>query len=95
MDIEWDAEKDAANRAKHGVSLAEAAALDWNVGLTTQDVRKYYGEMRHIRYALLNGRLHSCVFTDRTGAIRIISLRKSNRREIKKYGPAPTNTDDQ
>ena len=28
MDLEFDAEKDAANRAKHGVSLADAVSFE-------------------------------------------------------------------
>ena len=33
MEIEFDPAKDAANLAKHGVSLALAERLDWNAAL--------------------------------------------------------------
>lgn len=38
-----------------------------------------------IGYALMGDRLYCVVFTDRGEIRRIISLRKANNREIKKY----------
>jgi uncharacterized protein len=39
MDIEFDPVKDASNQAKHGVSLALAAELDWDAALVWVDAR--------------------------------------------------------
>lgn len=86
MEIEWDEEKDAQNRAKHGLALADAAQLDWAVGRDIQDGRADYGEIRFVRYAMLDLRLHVCVYTMRGDSRRIISLRKANNREILNYG---------
>jgi uncharacterized protein len=90
MEFEWDEQKDAANRAKHGVGLEEAARMDWIVGTTVADGRFEYGEERFRRYAVLGGRLFVCVFTLRDGRFRIISLRKANSREAKRYGAPQT-----
>ena len=86
MECDWDESKDAANRAKHGVSLAQAVRLDWTRGKDVMDLRADYGEDRIIRYARLDARLFACVYTVRSGRLRIISLRKANRREIRDYG---------
>jgi uncharacterized DUF497 family protein len=86
MEFEWDEGKDAANRAKHGVSLAEAARLDWEKGGEEMDDRNCYGEIRMVRHALLDGRLHVCVYTLRNHIYRIISLRKANEREKVRHG---------
>ena len=86
MEFEWDDGKDAANRAKHGVSLGQAVRLEWKEGRDIQDSRFDYGETRVTRYALLDGRLHVCVFTTRKEVRRIISLRKANERESIAYG---------
>ena len=94
MEFEWDAGKDAANRQVHGVALADAVRLDWARGTTLRDDRHDYGEPRWIRYTLLEQRLYSCVFTARAGVLRIISLRKSSSREIRKYGTATSKTND-
>jgi uncharacterized DUF497 family protein len=39
MDLEWDAAKDAENRRKHGLSLADAARLDWSASPVVPDLR--------------------------------------------------------
>jgi uncharacterized protein len=51
MRIEFDPAKDAANLAKHGVSLALAAELDWEAALVRVDDRFEYAELRVITLA--------------------------------------------
>jgi uncharacterized protein len=94
MAFEWDDGKDAANRAKHGVSLADAVRLDWDRATVIPDHRRDYGEARQTAFAELDGRLMACAFTERGGAVRIISLRKCNNREIRKYGTSQPSTAD-
>ncbi len=85
MDITFDAAKDVANIAKHGVSLALARDLEWNTLRGKPDVRCEYGEVRTIGYAILMDRLYCVVFTERGEVSRIISLRKANPREVRDY----------
>jgi uncharacterized protein len=85
MEMAFDCRKDAANVAKHGVSLADARRLDWDTLWAMGDRRRSYGEDRMIGYALMGDRLFCVVFTDRHGVRRIISLRKANNREIARY----------
>ncbi len=85
MRIEFDSAKDAANRAKHGVSLALAAELDWETALVWVDERFDYGEARMIALAPKTGTLYYVAFVDRASTRRIISLRRANRREVKHY----------
>ena len=86
MDFEWDEAKDAANRAKHGVGFDFARELQWEDARPEKDVRAEYGEDRFIIYAYREARLYACVFTLRQERIRIISLRKANKREERDYG---------
>ena len=51
MRIEFDPAKDAANLAKHGISLALAAELDWEAALVWVDDRFEYDELRLIALA--------------------------------------------
>jgi uncharacterized DUF497 family protein len=83
--VEYDPAKDASNQAKHGLSLAEAEKLDWDAGLTLPDRRRPYGEERYVAIAPLAVRLYVAIFTERAGKLRIISLRRANRRESKRY----------
>lgn len=85
MRIEFDAEKDGANRENHGVSLGEAALLDWTAAFVKEDSRKDYGEKREIGYGPIGNRLYCVVFVRRHDVFRIISLRKANRREVQAY----------
>jgi uncharacterized DUF497 family protein len=85
MRIEFDAAKDASNQEKHGLSLALAAALDWDEALVWVDERFAYGELRMIALAPETGVLYYVAFVERGDARRIISLRKANRREVKHY----------
>ncbi len=81
----FDSAKDAANLAKHGVSLALAAELDWEAALVWIDERFEYNEPRMIPLAPRNDILYYMAFLDRGEARRIISLRRANRREVKHY----------
>ena len=88
MEIEFDADKDAVNVEKHGVSLADASQLEWETLWAMEDRRREYGERRMIGYAVMGERLYCVVFTERSDAYRIISLRKANNREIRFYAEA-------
>lgn len=85
MYITFDPAKDAANLAKHGVSLAQAAQLEWASALIWPDVRGAYGEPRQRALALLGERLYFAALVDRADGRRVISLRKANNREIIRY----------
>jgi uncharacterized DUF497 family protein len=85
MQIELDPDKDRANHAKHGVSLALAVELDWEAALVWVDDRFEYNETRMIALAPKTGILYYVAFVDRGEVRRIISLRRANRREVKRY----------
>jgi uncharacterized DUF497 family protein len=85
MCIEFDPIKDAANRVKHGVSLALAGELDWEAALVWIDERFEYDEVRMIALAPKIEILYYVAFLDRGEVRRIISLRRANRREVKYY----------
>lgn len=85
MDIEFDPAKNTFNLAKHGVSLALAAELEWDWLMGMPDSRRDYGEARMIGYAPVGDRVFCVVFVDRGPMRRIISLRRANSREVKRY----------
>lgn len=85
MRIEFDTAKDEANQAKHGVALSLAEEIDWSDVLCAPDVRRDYGEVREIGFAVIERRLYVVVFVQRDDAMRIVSLRKANSREVRLY----------
>jgi hypothetical protein len=90
MEFTFDVDKDARNRLKHGLGLAEAILLDWSTALIWQDSRRDYGECRLVALALLDCRVHCVVYVERGAKCRIISLRKANYREAVHYVQATT-----
>lgn len=85
MQIEFDPVKDSANLEKHGVSLALAAELNWEAALVWVDERFEYDELRMIALAPKTEILYYVAFVDNGEVLRIISLRRANRREVKHY----------
>lgn len=83
--ITFDPAKDQLNQEKHGVSLAEAESMEWDAALAWQDDRRDYGEVRMVALAPIGDRLYCCVYVERDGDKRIISLRKANQREFDHY----------
>ena len=88
MKIEFDQDKDVLNFEKHGISLNDADKVEWDTLWAFQDTRYDYNEVRMIGYAYIDLRLHCIVYTDRKDSRRVISLRKANKREIKRYAKA-------
>ena len=88
MNITFDPAKDAANLAKHGVSLALAVSIEWEGALVWRDDRRAYGEIRMAGIGYIGLRLFYVVFVDRADGRRIVSLRRANSREIRRYADA-------
>ena len=89
MNITFEADKDASNRVKHGVPLADAVGFEWDSAIVWPDTRRDYGEPRLVALGYIGLRIMVVVFTDRPEGKpterRIISLRKANRREVTRY----------
>ena len=85
MKIVYDKGKDTINREKHGISLERASELDWDAALSWPDNRQDYGEERTAALVPLSDRLYFVAFTDRSDERRIITLRKANNREVRRY----------
>jgi len=86
MYFELDVRKQAINLHKHGIDLKDAAQvfLD-SQRLDVSDHRKDYGEERRLTVGLAYDRVWVVVYTQRADAIRLISARKANEREQKRY----------
>ena len=80
---DWDAEKARANLDKHGVPFEAVEGFDWAGAVEAEDVRYDYGETRMQALGLIGDRPHVLIYTRRGDTIRVISLRKANRRELR------------
>lgn len=85
MIFEYDEQKSKRNIEIRGISFELASDLDWHLAITWRDDRKDYAEIRECALVPSAGRVYSVTFTMRNEKIRIISLRKANKREVKRY----------
>ena len=84
MEFEFDPNKSASNKHKHGIDFIEAQAL-WDdpdfveVPLVTVD------EERYLIVGMTNGKHWSAIISYREGRVRIISVRRSRKEEVTIY----------
>lgn len=84
MKIEFDTAKDAANREKHGLSLAFGARVfDDPEVLIIPTIRIGDEEERHKAVGVVDGKLYTAVHVWRDEVVRVISVRRSNDSEEK------------
>jgi uncharacterized protein len=87
LDFEWDEDKAASNQKKHQVSFEEAATVFADpLAVIFDDEVHSEEEQREIivGHSGVNRLLLVC-FTERAGALRIISARRATRRERRDY----------
>jgi uncharacterized protein len=81
----WDPAKRLANLRKHGIDFADAESIFRGFTLTAEDDRESYGEQRFLTLGMLEDQVVSVAHTERTGNIRLISIRKATKRETRYY----------
>lgn len=92
--IGFDPAKNATNIASRGLSFELVEQMEWATALMEEDTRKVYGERRFQVLGFIGERLHAMVFTPREGKVHVISLRKANSREVKRYAKTPQSRTD-
>ena len=80
--------KNQTNIEQRGLSYDEVTSFEIDTALIWQDTRKIYPEIRYSSLGLLNGQLYALVLTETQQGIRVISFRKANRKEVKRYEQA-------
>ena len=94
MTFEWDERKNKTNFQIHGIAFENVPPLfeSDNLLLIDYDDREDYGEDRWIGIGLLRNHVVVIVFTELDlDTIRLISARKANRNERKRYYAALRN----
>ncbi|PKP96890.1 MAG: hypothetical protein CVT74_15720 [Alphaproteobacteria bacterium HGW-Alphaproteobacteria-13] len=85
MEITFDPVKRDATLAERGLDFADAAEVFSGQTFRFQDDRADYGEVRMIAVGMLRGRMVVVVYTDRPSGRHVISMRKANEREQRRY----------
>ena len=88
MAITYDPAKNERNIRERGLSFERAVDFDFSTAVFHTEVCK--GEIRRIAVGYLDNRLHLLCYIPKPEGIRVISFRRTNKREAKRYGKAQT-----
>jgi len=84
MKFEYDENKSFSNKQKHGIDFEEAKLL-WDDDRMVELTASYEDEKRFINIGKINAKFYTVITTIRNGKIRIISARRSRKKEIEIY----------
>lgn len=87
MAFEFDPEKSASNAKKHGIDFDRAQQL-WSDPDAITIATTYQPEDRKLLVAKIGDKVWTAVFTERSGNVRIISVRRARDNERNKYDQA-------
>ena len=86
MKITYDPKKNQKNIEERGLSFECIADIDFDTASFWKDARKDYGEERIFSLGKIEERVYALVFKKIDfETIRVISFRKANKREVKRY----------
>jgi uncharacterized protein len=88
VEIAFDPKKNERNLRERGLSFERAIDFDFETAITGIEIRS--GEQRFVSVGYLDKRLHVICYLETANGIRVISFRKANNREAKKYGKPKT-----
>ncbi|TXT41669.1 MAG: hypothetical protein FD135_73 [Comamonadaceae bacterium] len=90
MNFEWDEAKSETCFEQRGFDFAYAARAFFDPHRRVQEDKRYnYGEIRYQLLGKIESRLFVLVYTARNETLRIISARKANLREVRRYENSP------
>ena len=84
MKFEYDPDKSAANKAKHGIDFEEAQAL-WADPWLLEAPAATEDEPRVLSIGRIAGKVWTAVWTRRGDRVRIISVRRARKEEVAHY----------
>lgn len=84
MSFEFDPDKSRANKDKHGIDFEEAQAL-WQDFIVEMPAGPHPDEKRSLVVGKIEGKYWTAAITPRESRIRIISVRRARKKEIKTY----------
>jgi uncharacterized DUF497 family protein len=85
---DWDEAKRTANLRDHRVDFAVIEQFEWDLAIISVDDREDYGELREQAWSFIGDRIYLLDYTQRDETIRVISLRRADQRETRRYAKA-------
>ena len=88
MKIDYDPDKNQRNINERGLPFDMVARFEFETAVVWVDDRFDYGETRYCALGYIGDRIFHLTFTYREDTVRVISLRKANNREVRRYAEA-------
>jgi len=85
MKIEYGEAKNRWNIEQRQLPFSDVIQFDWSTAQVEEDTRHDYPERRFVATGYIENRVHIICFALITDGVRIISFRKANKREVKRY----------
>ena len=85
MNFEYDPAKSLKNLAKHGISFKRAQLLWENTTITLESKNSGNDNSRYLVFGKINNKHWTAIITKRNNRIRIISVRRSRKKEEQYY----------
>lgn len=85
VNLSYNQAKNESNILLRGLDFNLVKDFNWFLATIYEDTRKNYGENRFVAIGSIDERIYVVIFTPRRNKIHVISLRKGNKREVKKY----------
>ena len=89
---EWDEGKSQLNKRKHGISFTQAKVLFEDPKHLILRAKLVQEETRLAVIGMFEGKLWTCIVTERDDSIRIISCRRAREKEARIYEQAKENS---
>ena len=83
--FEWHEAKARENLRRGRPPFEDVLDFSFATAIFSEDTRADYGEVRIQAVGYIAERLHVLIYTERGDTIRVISLRKANDREVRRY----------
>ncbi|MDR3299979.1 MAG: BrnT family toxin [Candidatus Accumulibacter sp.] len=81
----YDENKRLLNLRAHGLDFVGCEAIFDSPMMSLEDAREAYGEQRLNAFGFLNGEVVRLTYSERGEDLRVISLRKAEKHEIKLF----------
>ncbi|WP_438750624.1 BrnT family toxin [Pararhizobium sp. O133] len=85
LTINYDPAKNEQNMLQRGLPFSLVGEFEFDSAFIVVDDRYDYGEVRQAALGFIKQRIHVLIFTIRAETLWVISLRKANKREIRRY----------
>ena len=83
---ERDSDKRILNLLNHRLDFRDVDEFDWDAAKHWRSDRR--GEIRYSATSTFRGKMHTVIYTERQDVTRVISFRRANKQEERRYAAA-------